>query len=115
MDRPPAAKPGDASEDLAGGAILCAVCDSEITHQRHAMAVNGRHEHAFFNPAGIAFEIRCFHAAHGTTFRGAASAEFTWFAGYRWRVVLCATCHTHLGWLFTGDGLFYGLIADRLY
>ena len=79
------------------------------------MTVNGRHEHAFFNPAGIAFEIRCFHAAPGTALHGAASAEFTWFAGYRWRIALCATCHTHIGWLFTGDDLFYGLIAHQLH
>lgn len=78
------------------------------------MAVDGRHQHLFFNPAGIAFEIRCFAAAPGTICHGAPSAEFTWFAGYRWRIALCAHCHAHLGWRFTGEGLFYGLIASQL-
>ena len=112
--RPPADRPDDLTEDQADRGIFCAVCNAEITHQRQATAINGRHEHAFFNPAGIAFDIRCFHAAPGTTPHGASSAEFTWFPGYRWRIVLCATCQTHLGWLFTNGGSFYGLIADLL-
>jgi len=78
------------------------------------MAMNGRHLHAFFNPAGIAFEIRCFRLVPGAIPRGNPSAEFTWFSGYRWQIVLCATCQSHLGWLFTSDSAFYGLIATRL-
>lgn len=78
------------------------------------MTINDRHEHAFFNPAGIAFEIRCFCRAPGAVPHGNPSAEFTWFPAYRWQVALCATCRTHLGWLFTNGGSFYGLIATRL-
>ncbi len=114
MGRPPTAHPGDSSKKRENEAILCAVCGTEITRRQQATTVNGRHEHAFFNPAGIAFEIRCFRAAPGTTPRSAPSAEFTWFPGYRWQIVLCAVCHTHLGWLFSNDDSFYGLIATRL-
>ena len=78
------------------------------------MTINDRHEHAFFNPAGIAFEIRCFRRAPGAVPHGEPSAEFTWFPSYRWQVVLCATCRAHLGWLFINGGSFYGLIATRL-
>lgn len=78
------------------------------------MAVNGRHQHAFFNPAGIAFELRCFRQASGAVPCGEPSAEFTWFSGYCWQIALCATCQSHLGWLFTSDSAFYGLIATRL-
>jgi hypothetical protein len=78
------------------------------------MAVNGRHLHAFFNPAGIAFEIRCFRQAPGAAPQGEPSAEFTWFSGYRWQIALCTTCQSHLGWLFTNGSVFYGLIATRL-
>jgi len=85
-----------------------------VSHRRQAVAINGRHEHAFFNPAGIAFEIRCFRQAPGTETQGDPTSDFSWFAGYRWQIALCTTCHTHLGWLFTGSGSFYGLIASRL-
>ncbi|MCL2790899.1 MAG: cereblon family protein [Desulfobulbus sp.] len=113
--RPPADRPDGQAADQDGRAILCAVCNAAITRQQQARAVNGEHEHAFFNPAGIAFAIRCFHTAPGTVAQGESSSEFTWFPGYRWRIALCATCRTHLGWRFTGDGSFYGLIADLLH
>jgi len=76
--------------------------------------VNNRHEHAFFNPAGIAFVLRCFRQAPGVSPCGEPTGEFTWFPGFRWQIVLCATCQTHLGWLFTGTQSFFGLIATRL-
>ena len=94
--------------------MRCATCGAEVTRREQAMTVNGRHEHAFFNPAGIAFEIRCFRLAPGATARGEPTAEFTWFSGYRWQLALCTACHAHLGWRFTGESSFHGLIAARL-
>lgn len=94
--------------------ILCAACGAEITHRRHGIAIDDRHTHAFFNPAGIAFEIRCFRAAPGATPQGNPSAEFTWFPGYRWQIAICTACHAHLGWLFTNGASFFGLIAPHL-
>lgn len=95
-------------------AILCANCRAQITRHQMGMAVNGRHEHAFFNPAGIAFEIRCFRQAPGVMTEGPSSAAFTWFPGYLWQIALCTTCHAHLGWQFTNSTSFFGLIATRL-
>lgn len=46
--------------------------------------------------------------------QGEASAEFTWFPGYQWQIVLCTVCRSHLGWLFSADQAFFGLIANRL-
>jgi hypothetical protein len=94
--------------------LRCAVCKAAITSPQQAIAVNGSHEHAFFNPAGIAFEIRCFRAAPGAAVQGAASDEFTWFPDYRWQVALCLVCQAHLGWRFTGNTTFFGLIASQL-
>jgi hypothetical protein len=87
-----------------------------VTRVQERIAVNGAHRHTFANPHGIVFEIGCFKRASGCAAVGPASDEFTWFAGYRWRVGLCAACLTHLGWVFTaagGDG-FHGLICERL-
>ena len=33
---------------------------------------------------------------------------------YRWRLALCAGCHVHLGWHYSGGAPFFGLILDRL-
>ncbi|WP_052302114.1 cereblon family protein [Desulfobulbus propionicus] len=93
------------------------MCGAAITHRDHVIRVNNRHEHAFFNPTGIAFLIRCFHTAPGVAVWAEPSTAFTWFPGYCWQIVLCAACQSHLGWLFSpmaGGRSFYGLIADRL-
>jgi hypothetical protein len=114
MSRPPDFQSDGTPEDLDDQAILCSTCSAEITRRQHHIAVNGRHEHAFFNPAGIAFGIRCFRVAPGATPQGDPTAEFTWFSGYRWQIALCTACHAHLGWLFINGGSFYGLIPARL-
>jgi len=113
-ERPPASRSDEAAEQPIDQAIRCAVCSAVITHHNQALQINNRHEHTFFNPAGITFELRCFRQAPGGSPHGEPSAEFTWFPGYRWQIVLCATCRTHLGWLFTGTQSFFGLITNRL-
>lgn len=78
--------------------------------------ISGSHAHTFANPMGSVFRIGCFQAADGCGDAGTLSSEFTWFAGFAWRVAFCRTCLTHLGWHFlssAGNG-FYGLILERL-
>jgi hypothetical protein len=94
--------------------VRCAACGHGITTPDQAMQVNGRHTHAFFNPAGIAFELRCFRSAPGISVEGAPTGEFSWFSGCRWQIALCSSCRTHLGWLFTGARSFAGLISGRI-
>ncbi len=96
--------------------MLCTTCSSPITTEKEAISVNGLHGHVFFNPSGIAFDVRCFQKAPGCRIHGKSTTDFTWFAGYSWQYALCSTCLTHLGWRFhsdTGDS-FFGLIANRL-
>lgn len=103
--------PVDAPEPV----IVCRVCGFAICHPDDAITVGGAHRHTFANPHGIVFEIGCFRSAPGCTGVGAASDDFTWFAGHRWRIAVCAGCHEHLGWRFEGTGgSFFGLILDRL-
>jgi hypothetical protein len=79
------------------------------------MDQNGRHEHAFFNPAGIAFLVRCFSRAPGVTCRGTPDTTFSWFAGYAWQIASCGRCGIHVGWRFSKDDTsFYALISKRL-
>jgi hypothetical protein len=96
--------------------IACRHCGHPITRPEEALAVDGTQRHTFANPHGIVFEIGCFRSAPGCAHAGAASDEFTWFSGYRWRVAACGQCLLHLGWRFeAGQGdLFHGLILDRL-
>ncbi|BDD88832.1 cereblon family protein [Desulfofustis limnaeus] len=96
-------------------AIRCGRCGAPITSPRHRIGRAGRHLHTVFNPAGIVYEIGCFREARGCQAGGPASREFSWFAGYLWRVAFCSACAEHLGWYFSaGDDGFWGLIINRL-
>ena len=104
-------------EDEDENRILCARCFVVLTHKDQRLEIQGGHTHIFSNPAGHVFEIGCFEDIEGCGLVGPATDEFTWFRGYRWRVVVCASCLTHLGWLFAAPGnghRFAGLILDRL-
>ncbi len=114
-DRPekaPEDQPVDEDEEL----ILCAHCGRPITRPIDRIEMAGAHKHTFANPHGIVFEIGCFRSAFGCAHSGPTTDEFTWFAGYHWKVAVCGGCGSHLGWLFlsTGSDRFHGLILDRL-
>ena len=96
--------------------ILCRQCRQAITAPADRMALQGSHKHTFANPHGVVFEIGCFKNARGCGYAGPLTDEFSWFAGYHWRICFCTMCLTHLGWLFVSGGgeMFHGLILDRL-
>jgi hypothetical protein len=96
--------------------ILCRQCRQAITRPDDRLTIQGAHRHTFANPHGIVFDIGCFRSVIGCGYAGAASDEFTWFAGYHWRVCYCAMCLTHLGWIFgsMAGHTFHGLIVDKL-
>jgi len=95
--------------------LFCAQCRHPITHQDERIRVNGQHEHTCTNPYGFPFRIGCFRAAAGCVAQGEATAEHTWFAGYAWKIAVCASCDVHLGWRYEAPAdRFYGLILDRL-
>ena len=96
--------------------IICRQCHQAITKSEERFSIQGAHQHTFANPHGLVFEIGCFRNAIGCGYAGPASDEFTWFAGYSWRVCFCGRCLTHLGWLFTSNSgdAFHGLILERL-
>jgi hypothetical protein len=96
--------------------ILCRQCRQALTRPVDRITVQGSHRHTFANPHGLVFEIGCFKNVRGCGYAGAATDEFTWFAGFSWRVCFCAMCLTHLGWIFSSraGNIFHGLILDRL-
>ena len=96
--------------------VVCRQCLHEITSAAEITEIHGSHTHTFANPEGIVFEIGCYKDAWGCGYVGAASAEFTWFSGYVWRIAVCLNCHAHLGWRFSSQGghFFHGLITNRI-
>ncbi len=113
-DQPQSA--GAAVED-AEPEIVCRACGATITQPDQAISIAGAHRHTFANPHGIVFEIGCFRNAPGCAHVGPATDDFTWFAGYLWRIAICGVCHEHLGWRYVLSGQaegFHGLIVDKL-
>ncbi|MDX9834146.1 MAG: cereblon family protein [Desulfobulbus sp.] len=110
----PASHPDATSRQPDDSYLLCAACNAVITTPDQAVQIYGRHGRAFFNPAGIAYELRCFRNAPGVSAEGAPTSEFSWFPGCCWQIALCAACRTHLGWLFTGAESFAALISSRI-
>jgi hypothetical protein len=105
----------DEQEQKGERALRCHQCNAPITTMKERTSRGGQHLHTVFNPAGIVYEIGCFNQAPGCVAPGAASGEFSWFAGYSWRVAFCALCLEHLGWYFSGgEAAFFGLIVNRL-
>lgn len=104
----------DESEKEPQKGLLCRVCHLLITTSRESLEKDGKHLHTFFNPAGIVYEIGCFRRAPGCLVYGAPSSEFAWFGGYSWQIVHCRSCQQHLGWMFSGEDRFFGLVVNKL-
>ena len=95
--------------------LVCARCQNPVARPRDAIEVNGAHSHAFVNPAGMLFRVRCFSAAPGVEGVGEESDVWTWCPGFFWQAAGCRRCFEHLGWRYrNGASTFFGLIADRL-
>lgn len=95
--------------------LVCATCERRITHDDHRIAVAGAHEHTFVNPGGFVHHLGCFGVATGLSFVGPTETAFSWFPGFTWQLTCCATCRTHLGWIYrcAGDS-FHGLLLAYL-
>ncbi len=96
------------------GKIRCRSCHQVITDREQGIHQNGSHFHTCTNPHDHCFRFACYQEAPGCTQAGSASYEHSWFAGHSWQIALCGACGEHLGWLFTGENCFYGLIINRL-
>lgn len=109
------ARKSGAQDDLSDRHLCCASCRAPVTEQDAAFSIDGAHRHTGTNPHGVTFEIGCFRVAPGCRQVGAETAEWSWFPGYRWQVVLCGGCGAHLGWCYRGvEPVFFGLILGQL-
>lgn len=104
----------DETEKEQQKGLLCRHCRLLITTTKERQDKTGKHLHTFFNPAGVVYEIGCFKRAPGCVPFGASSTEFAWFKGYSWQIVYCRGCQQHMGWMFSGEDQFFGIIVNKL-
>ena len=101
--------------------ILCRDCEREISTNSHVISVgpDGANQ-AFANPAGYLREVLTVSEAWNLSYETDASTDFTWFAGYAWRICYCDVCNSHLGWRYeAADEIvslraFYGLLSKAI-
>jgi len=71
----------------------------------------------FPNPYGVMREILTARRVWNVAIDPSAFADFTWFAGYAWRIVACGGCRSHLGWIYEGEDepkTFFGLLRSAI-
>ena len=100
--------------DEESNKLYCAACGHIVTLTDWRIAVDGAHEHTFFNSAGILFRVLSYKEASGVVIACEATTEFSWFDGHAWLIALCEGCGIHLGWRFEGERVFSGLVKPKL-
>ncbi len=109
-----ASKPQSETDERIERAVVCRACGHALTKESARIDVDGRHQHTFVNAHAYAFTIACFKDAPGCLGFGESSTFWTWFEGHAWRIALCGGCSGHVGWSFTGESSFFGLVVDRI-
>jgi hypothetical protein len=93
---------------------LCAWCQNRVASEKDRFPCNGKDEFTFSNPEGIRFDIITFSQTLGCVETGKPTLEHTWFPGYAWSYCQCDRCGQHLGWYYTAQIGFAGLIKARI-
>jgi hypothetical protein len=97
----------------------CRACGVLLAHAADEISIGGGTRHERVNPAGLVCRFVTLRRCASVQGVGGLVSDFTWFAGYAWQIVVCASCATHLGWRYgaTDGGTpasFYGLLLDKL-
>ena len=98
----------------SAGDWLCAFCLNRVANDRDRFQFGGQDEFTFTNPQGIRFEIITFLQTLACRETGTPTLAFTWFPGHAWSFCHCAECGQHLGWFYSGQHTFAGLIRARM-
>jgi hypothetical protein len=93
---------------------LCAWCHNPVAKEKDRFFNDGKSEFTFANPEGTRFEIITFSQTIGCLQEGIPTTAHTWFPGQAWSYCLCDGCGFHLGWYYTGQQEFIGLIKSRI-
>ncbi|GAB2250900.1 hypothetical protein Droror1_Dr00017150 [Drosera rotundifolia] len=82
--------------------VRCKICRTTIARRSDMMVMSSDGPlGAYVNPHGYVHETMTFLKASGLALIGRPVREYSWFPGYAWTIANCATCESHMGWLFT--------------
>ena len=101
-------------KELLADDWLCAACLKKITSEKFRFFYDHLSEFTFTNPGGYSFDIITFYKAEGCFAIGEPTFDHSWFKDHAWSICLCKGCGTHLGWRYSGEFSFFGLIRRKL-
>lgn len=82
--------------------VRCKICRTIIGKRSDMLVMSDEGPlGAYVNPHGYVHEIMTLYKAVGLALMGSAVKEDSWFPGYAWTIVYCATCECQMGWRFT--------------
>ncbi|ONK79086.1 uncharacterized protein A4U43_C01F2800 [Asparagus officinalis] len=82
--------------------ICCKNCHTLIAKRSDMVIMSSDGPlNAYVNPHGYVHEAITVYNATALALWGSPSKEHSWFPGYAWTIANCATCESHMGWLFT--------------
>ncbi len=118
MPQTAALKEQEEEESQEEQRILCAGCRAHVCNQDLVWRPEGSVQ-AYANPQGHLRQIITVRRAWNLSFEAWATAEFTWFSGYAWRIAGCSTCQAHLGWRYEAESgqepsVFFGLLTNAI-
>lgn len=101
--------------------LHCRECTATITHSKFIFSMSQDGPLAnYINPNGFVHDTLTVSKSLNVLFMGRATSEHSWFPGYKWTIMNCAHCRSHLGWKFQATNkelipkLFYGLTRRAL-
>ncbi|XP_022732300.1 uncharacterized protein LOC111286548 isoform X2 [Durio zibethinus] len=82
--------------------IQCRICQTVIARRSDMLVMSSDGPlGAYVNAYGTVHEVMTFCKANGLALIGLPDKEYSWFPGYAWTIINCASCENHMGWLFT--------------
>ncbi|KFB42716.1 AGAP005299-PA-like protein [Anopheles sinensis] len=103
--------------------FICKRCDNEVASYSDIFAMSKQGvQTSYCNPSGYVHDTLTVHKTKedSTLTVGAPSAEYSWFPGYSWQIIVCINCRQHLGWKFVATKKnflpksFYGLSGTSI-
>ncbi|XP_058119897.1 protein cereblon isoform X2 [Anopheles coustani] len=102
---------------------ICKRCENEVASYSDIFAMSKQGvQTSYCNPSGYVHDTLTVHKTKedSTITVGPPSAEFSWFPGYSWQIIVCVNCRQHLGWKFVATKKnflpksFYGLSGTSI-
>lgn len=82
--------------------VRCKNCQTVIARRSDMLVMSNEGPlGAYVNPNGFVHEVMTLYKVNGLALIGGPNINYSWFPGYAWTIANCATCESHMGWLFT--------------